>query len=147
MKRFIFVLLTTCLIQQVWAAEEHKAEEKNEKEEKFIIYHKEAPTLTRGRAPLRPKLLNPEPLKAISEMEVTLKWSPVDEADAYSLQVSDDSNFFKLIVNEPQFAQTEYNLKGLEKDKIYYWRVAALKSENKPGSMKSLYNRSSFSTK
>jgi hypothetical protein len=111
---------------------------------KFIIYENEAPVHANAVIPGRPKILSPEPLKVVSEADVVLKWNPVQDADAYSVQVSDDVNFFKLLVNEGLYAQTEYTFKGAEKGKNYYWRVAALRTTNKPGAMKSLYNRSSF---
>lgn len=112
---------------------------------KFIIYEQEPTIAANAVVPARPKILSPEPLKVVSETDVILKWNAVQDADAYSVQVSDDANFFKLLANEGLHSQTEYTFKGAEKGKIYYWRVAALRTANKTGSMKSLYNRSSFS--
>lgn len=122
------------------AAEEGHGGEKP----KFIIFEKEAVNPANAAIPGRPKILSPEPLKVVTETDIVLKWNPVQDADAYSIQVSDDPNFFKLLVNEGLYSQTEYSFKGAEKGKNYYWRVAALKTTNKNGSMKSLYNRSSF---
>lgn len=112
---------------------------------KFIIYEQEPTVAANAAVPTRPKILAPEPLKVVTDTDVVLKWNAVQDADAYSVQVSDDANFFRLITNEGVYPQTEYTFKGAEKGKIYYWRVASLRTTNKTGSMKSLYNRSSFS--
>jgi hypothetical protein len=112
---------------------------------KFIIYEPEAAVNANATAPDRPKILSPEPLKVLSESDITLRWNAIQDADAYSVQVSDDANFFKILTNESLYPQTEYTFRGAEKGKIYYWRVAALRTGNKPGTQKSLYNRSSFS--
>ncbi len=129
------------------AATATKAEKVVEHEEKFIIYHKSEPNSTLGVPPQRPKLLSPAPLSEVTGSEVVLKWNPSEEADSYSLQVSDDANFFKFTINEPSISKTEFTATGLQKDKIYYWRVAAIKSQNNTGFTKSLYNRSSFTVK
>jgi hypothetical protein len=117
------------------------------KKPKFIIFENETPNPANATIPEEPKILSPEPLKVVTDSEIILKWSPVQNADAYSIQVSDDANFFKILTNEGLYSQTEYTFKGAEKGKNYFWRVAALKTTNKPGSMKSLYRRSSFTTK
>lgn len=116
------------------------------KKPKFIIFEKDAPVHANAVIPGRPKILSPEPLKVVTETDIILKWNPVQDADAYSIQVSDDINFFKLLINEGLYSQTEYTFKGAEKGKNYYWRVAALKTTNRRGAMKSLYNLSSFTT-
>jgi hypothetical protein len=118
-------------------------------EENIELYHQEQPVATNAQRPAVPKLGTPEPLASVAAGDATLTWKAVAEASAYALQVSEDPIFFKLLVNEPIYKETSYSLKDikLESGKTYYWRVASLKQENQPGSMKSLFNRSSFIVK
>lgn len=113
------------------------------------FYPKPSPTTEIAQRPPIPKLLSPKPLAEIAASAIELKWTTVETATAYAVQLSSDPNFFNLIINEPLYKGTSYVIKDvkLEPNKNYYWRVAALKENNQPGTMKSLFNRSSFSIK
>lgn len=117
--------------------------------ENFEIYHPEQPAPSTAKRPSIPKLTAPAPLASISGNEITLQWNKVEDVTAYALQVSPDPIFFNLLINEPLYKDTTYTIKDLklETGKNYYWRVAAVKEDNQPGTIKSLFNRSSFTIK
>lgn len=121
----------------------------NESHESFEYYHQTPPASENAKSPTVPTLLSPAPLSEVSGTPIELKWSKVSEASAYALQISSDPIFFQLLVNEPLYKETSYTLKDmkLESGKNYYWRVAAVREENQAGTIKSLFNRSSFTTK
>ena len=110
-------------------------------------YHEPKPETARIQRPAIPNLSAPAPLSTVPAAGLTLQWTKVEEATAYAVQVSTDPVFFALVVNEPIHKDTSYTFKDvkLESGKKYYWRVAAIKSENQEGFTKSLFNRSSFS--
>lgn len=118
-------------------------------EESFEIYHEQKPNSNLAQRPGIPKLTAPAPLATVGAGEIKLQWNKIEDASAYALQVSADPIFFTLLVNEPLYKETSYTLKDikLEPGKNYYWRVAAVKEENQPGTIKSLFNRSSFTVK
>jgi hypothetical protein len=111
------------------------------------LYHEEKPNVSLATRPGIPTLKSPAPLSKVAADGLTLEWGKVEEATAYALQISAEPNFFNLLVNEPLYKETTFTVKGLklEPGKTYYWRVSALKEGNQPGSIKSLFNHSSFS--
>lgn len=115
----------------------------------FEIYHQEAPIADRAQRPAIPKLTAPTPLSVLNSGDVKLQWNKVEEATAYALQISADPIFYNLLVNETLYKETSYSTKDIqfESGKNYYWRVASIKEGNKPGTIKSLFNRSSFTIK
>ncbi len=140
--RFPLTLLVSSLVSSTFAQANEESHE--------TFYKQSPPAAELAQRPAIPKLLSPQPLAEISSTASTieLKWASVEHATAYALQVSADPIFFNLLVNEPLYKQTTYTLKDmkLQPNKNYYWRVAALKEDNQPGTMKSLFNRSSFTT-
>ncbi len=128
------------------AAEGAKSEAKHENIE---YYHKLPPASENAQRPSIPKLVSPAPLSEVEGSNIELKWNKIEEATAYALQVSPDPIFFQLIVNEPLYKETSYKISNIkfESGKHYYWRVASVKEENQPGTIKSLFNRSSFTVK
>lgn len=130
----LLAFFATLVSITVWASEGHE------------YYHQGEPQLALNAKPAVPKLVSPAALSSVSGAEVDLKWEAVAEADAYSVQVSTDPGFFSSLVNEGIWNSTDYKVKGLEAGKIYYWRVASLKTGNKTGAIKSNYKRSSFKT-
>jgi hypothetical protein len=118
-------------------------------EENIELYHPQQPAPNAAQRPGIPKLTAPTPLASVSAGEIKLQWNKVEDASAYALQVSADPIFFTLLVNEPLYKDTSYTVKDLklESGQNYYWRVAAVKEDNQPGTIKSLFNRSSFTVK
>lgn len=59
---------------------------------------------------------------------IILEWSEVPDATNYSLQVSTESNFSDLVVNETNLTETNYQLPLLDNFTEYFWRVKARNS-------------------
>jgi len=53
----------------------------------------------------------------------TLTWNTAANATTYQVQVSKNSSFTNLIVNQTGLTGTSYNLTGLDAATTYYWRV------------------------
>jgi hypothetical protein len=102
--------------------------------------------LSKSARPAKPELLEPSYRAQISADTATLKWSSVANADGYHLQLATDPAFKWLVVNEELFKGTSYEAKGLEKGKHYFWRVAAMKTDNAPTFMKGWFSLSTFET-
>ena len=95
-------------------------------------------------APAQAKLTAPAFMAKVSTDTQKLEWSASPTADSYHLQVATDANFKWLLVDDHWVKSTNYELKGLEKGKHYYWRVAAVKSDNDSMSLKSNFVSSMF---
>ena len=102
--------------------------------------------LSKSARPAKPELLEPAYRAEVTSDSTTLKWSPVAMADAYNLQLATDPAFKWLVVNEELYKGTSFEAKGLEKGKHYFWRVAALKTDNAPTFMKGWFSLSTFET-
>ena len=154
MKKFtvlVFIALVTANLSslKIQAAEKASkpATESKEKEEPFEYYHKEDPnsSLTTHLTP--PKIVTPIPVTDVSGPDVTLEWQKVNLADSYHVQVSDNPGFFNPLVNEQLYPELKYTVKGLEKGRLYFWRVASFKKDNVPGESKSNFTLGSFKIK
>ncbi len=99
----------------------------------------------KSTAPAPPQLQHPEFMAKVPTA-TNLKWAASETADVYHLQVATDANFKWLQVDDHNVKQTEFSLKNLEPGKKYYWRVAAWKNGNMPGTNKSFFASSSFTT-
>jgi len=102
--------------------------------------------LSKSARPSKPELTDPSYRARIDSENVTLKWNQVSTADAYHLQVATDPNFKWLLVNEELLKANSYDVKGLAKGHHYFWRVAALKTNNASTFMKGWYSLSTFET-
>ncbi len=77
-------------------------------------------------APLLPTLSFPaNGAKGCQSMLDTLAWSPVSGATSYHVQVSTDSNFASILIEDSTLASASKALNGLAFNTIYYWRVQA----------------------
>lgn len=56
---------------------------------------------------------------------VALRWTPVGYVTSYALQVSHDSLFSELVVDEAFLTEALYTLENVEENAAYYWRVKA----------------------
>ncbi|MET0637984.1 MAG: CotH kinase family protein [Chitinophagaceae bacterium] len=54
-----------------------------------------------------------------------LNWNASANASTYSVQVSNESNFDDLVVNQYNIGGTSYKIKGLLRNTVYFWRVKA----------------------
>ena len=140
---FICAVLFASVLSQVTLAEEKEAPEKGAN---LQIIKQPANDMSKSARPAKPELLEPSYRAKISSDSVTLKWSPVATASSYHLQVATDPNFKWLVVNEESTKQNSFDVKGLEKAKHYFWRVAALKQDNVPTFTKGWFSLSTFET-
>lgn len=96
------------------------------------------------------KLIAPLFLAKISGTDAKLEWDKSDSATAYHLQVSKDAGFNNrsmYVVNEQNLTETSFEIKNLEPNTKYFWRVAVSNKNMKSGYTKSNFTSSSFTTK
>ncbi len=141
MKKFSVILATLLLSLFTFSA--HSEEGKGANMELFPAPKADA---SKAARPAKPELTEPSYRALIQGDTVTLKWKEVPAANAYHLQLAIDPNFKWLVVNEELLKANSFDVKGLEKAKHYFWRVAALKTENVPTFMKGWYSLSTFET-
>jgi len=80
-----------------------------------------------------PSLVAPDDGAVGVPTNVTLDWTLVSGAIAYSLEYTTDKNFKREVVSIDGLAQTSYSLSGLLPLTIYYWRVQAKNSTDSSG--------------
>ncbi len=78
-------------------------------------------------APQKPVLVSPESGTTGLEIDLNLTWQESENAESYSLQISDDDSFSNLVVDETNITSTSYKVTDLEDNTLYYWRVRAVK--------------------
>lgn len=94
--------------------------------------------------PAKPELVEPSFHSKIAADAITLKWNAVATANAYHLQVATDPNFKWLVNEEMMTKNTSFEVKGLKPATHYFWRVAALKTDNTQTYMKGWFASSEF---
>ncbi len=57
---------------------------------------------------------------------VTLSWNKINNAAAYIIQLSTDSNFSTFVINDSSVTDTSKQILGLSSDTKYFWRVASI---------------------
>lgn len=96
------------------------------------------------------KLTSPKFLSTINGTDVKLEWTKADSAKVYHVQVSRDAGFNNramYVANNNNVTETFFEVKNLEPDTKYFWRVAASNNEMKDGYTKSNFTSSAFTTK
>nr|BFD64464.1 hypothetical protein BdHM001_31450 [Bdellovibrio sp. HM001] len=101
---------------------------------------------TKNEVPAKPQLESPGYYQAIKADKTTLTWKAVAGADEYHVQVATDANFKWLVANEYSVKGNSFEVTGLEAGKHYFWRVAAVKSNNWSTFRKSFFAMSMFET-
>ncbi len=96
--------------------------------------------------PAKPELVSPAYFTSIADSKASLQWKAVVGADVYHVQVATDSNFKWLVANEQAVTATNFEVSSLEAGKHYFWRVAAVKSNNWQTFRKSYFATSMFAT-
>jgi hypothetical protein len=77
-----------------------------------------------------PKLVSPEDGKdKMPVNKIFLVWNKVDRATKYTIQVADNKNFIRPIINQPDESDSIYTLTSLNYGTKYYWRVMAENDE------------------
>ncbi len=97
--------------------------------------------------PQQTKLVAPKFLSSVPAGAVKLQWSETSGATDYHVQVATDPNFKWILVNEYFAKGTSLDFATAEAGKRYFWRVAAVKSENISIHTKSLFVSSAFDAK
>jgi len=86
-----------------------------------------------GTEPPNPTTLS-TPLDGSSvSTDPTLSWNPAPSTLWYSLQVSTSPYFITYVANKSNITDASYDLKGLESDKTYYWRMSVTDSAGTSG--------------
>lgn len=96
------------------------------------------------------KITSPKFLSTVNGTDVKLEWTKSDNAKVYHVQVSSDAGFnnrSQYVANNNAVADTSFEVKNLEPNTKYFWRVAAYNGEMKPGYTKSNFTSSAFTTK
>ena len=77
--------------------------------------------------PVTPVLVKPADGQIVNqELPLTLEWSSQGFAYEYHLQVSTDSNFTSLVVDETGLTELTYQMASLLPDQQYYWRARSM---------------------
>jgi len=152
MGKALNILVILAFGMNVWANEgaehkEHGADHNAEKKSgaNMNLFPPPQADTSKVLKPGKPELLEPTYRAQITGETVTLKWTKVATADAYHLQVATDPNFKWLVVNQ-SVDTTTFDVKKLEKSAHYFWRVAAMKTDNDPSYMKGWFSLSTFET-
>lgn len=103
--------------------------------------------ISKATPPAKPELLQPAFQAVVTGENVTLTWKEVASANAYHVQVATDPNFKWLKADEHFVKGSSFEVKGLEKGHLYFWRVAGWKNDNMAGTNKSFFATSAFETK
>lgn len=77
-----------------------------------------------------PTLIFPDSNATEIATDTVLVWNAAGCADSYGMQISTDSNFTSLIVEESGLLDTTYHVTGLQDNTTYFWRVNAGFGEN-----------------
>ncbi len=78
-----------------------------------------------------PKLLLPRDEVVVYKNHVLLKWQKVKGAALYWLEIANDANFNKTMINANRLSKTEFKLDNL-KEGHYYWRLSVLDKDGFP---------------
>ena len=144
-------LVMTILSLTLFTGAAHAAEAGSEEQGQEKILTNFFPTKTADRSkatrPPQATLVEPKPLATVTATDVTLKWNAIPTADHYVLQVETDPNFKWTIFVDNNYQKTSFDVKGLQKGQMYFWRVAGVKQDNTPGYTQGFYTSSSFEAK
>jgi hypothetical protein len=64
----------------------------------------------------------------LNPSKVTLNWEASSDADSYHVQVAKDPNFKKIVVDSTVSLPTA-DVKNLDKDTLYYWKISTLSGD------------------
>ena len=80
---------------------------------------------TMGTAPQITTVVVPQNGSTKTPLSIIMRWNPIDKALSYAIQISEDSTFTKVIVDQNNIVETKYNVSDLKNTKKYYWRIKA----------------------
>jgi hypothetical protein len=111
------------------------------------LFPKPQPNVALSQPPAKTELVSPSYYEKMSGATATLKWKESTDASVYHVQVATDPNYKWLVKEEHLYKGTSLELSGLEAGKHYFWRVAAVKPDNKAGDIAGPFAASMFETK
>ncbi len=78
-------------------------------------------------------------------LQVRLEWEAVPGATKYILQVARDAQFTQLLMDNPDVVQPNFDLKDLEPQTTYYWRIKS-RNENEQSDWSVVWKFSTMAT-
>jgi hypothetical protein len=138
----LLAFVATLALTSTSLAEDH---EKIAEKMNALFPHKEA-QLEKRKVPAKPELSSPAYYSVVNGGGANLEWKAVQGADEYHVQVATDANFKWLVSEEHHNKGTSFQVSGLQAGQHYFWRVAAVKSENWSTFRKSFFAMSMFKT-
>ncbi|MGZ3772511.1 MAG: fibronectin type III domain-containing protein [Pseudobdellovibrionaceae bacterium] len=140
---FAFTLALTSISV---AEEAHVGGHENLPEKMNSLFPQPQPQLTKRQVPAKPELANPAFNSQVNGNKISLQWKQVSGADEYHVQVATDSTFKWLVAEDFHVKATSYEVVGLTAGTKYYWRVAAVNTQNWNTFRKSFFAMNSFYT-
>jgi len=141
---------------KVHAADSHAKKSKNKDwthkrlEQVAAVLPQPVDDKSKADKPSMVKLTSPKFLSTVTGTDVKLEWAKSDNAKVYHIQVSKDAGFNNrsmYVANNNAVVETSFEVKNLEPNTKYFWRVAAYNGEMKDGFTKSNFTSSAFTTK
>lgn len=83
---------------------------------------------TLNARPFAPTLISPNAGARVSDTQPILKWQLVSNAQAYCLEVAQDTDF-KHMVEQVRLNDTQYQTKRSLPEATYFWRVASIEKQ------------------
>ncbi|MCH6202140.1 hypothetical protein MMU07_21360, partial [Aquiflexum sp. LQ15W] len=83
-------------------------------------------TVTLSTSPEMPIPLRPINGITINPINIKLEWQPVSGAETYQVQVSTNSSFSNLLINQANIQSTHFDISNLNSNMLYFWRVRAV---------------------
>ena len=80
--------------------------------------------------PSAPVLSTPANESLATDIYVTFSWQAGTNAEKYSLQISEGSNFSNIVYSNSNIYDTERTVQSFEEGKRYYWRVKSIAGSN-----------------
>jgi uncharacterized protein YjdB len=77
------------------------------------------------KAPATPILVSPVDLSADLDNSLTFLWGKIEDAESYSIQISEKSDFSSLFLNKELLTENQIDVEGLLSGTTYFWRVNA----------------------
>ena len=114
------------------------------------LFPEKQPDSTRVARPGATELVAPSFLSNVAPGTVKLEWKSgtnVNGSVQYHVQVATDPNFKWLVVNEHFVNNNMYEFTKAEAGQRYFWRVAGVKGDNKPGYTQANFVSSAFNVK
>lgn len=147
LKTLAMAAVSLVLFSTAVHANEGKHEAKGEEREVPLVFPQPTADHSKAVRPAQAVLVEPKALAEITANDVTLKWNAIPTADHYVLQVATDPNFKWTVFVDWNHKETSFDVKGLQKGQMYFWRVAGVKADNTAGYTQGYYTSSSFEAK